>query len=102
MKVVKETRGHHTLYRLLSDRVDQNLGEAIVSKDVYGIRLHSIFVEPEHRGKGFGSFLMKALLEEAKAKPITLCTGFGNVPFFRKHNFEVTETRESLVFMRRG
>jgi predicted N-acetyltransferase YhbS len=58
-------------------------------------------VKPEHRGKGYGEALMKAVLSYAEAKIITLCTGLGNVSFFRRYGFEVTEIGDSLVSMER-
>jgi len=100
MQIVKEPCGHQTLYRLV-DNLDCMLGRAITSETAEEVRLHEIYVKPEHRGKGYGSTLMQAILNGDKTKLITLCTGFTNIPFFKRHDFEVTETHDSLVFMSR-
>jgi GNAT superfamily N-acetyltransferase len=100
MQIVKEPRGHQTLYRLI-DKLDYMLGRAVTSETAEEVRLHEIYVKPEHRGKGYGNALMQAILNRDKTKLITLCTGFTNIPFFKRHNFEVTETSDSLVFMSR-
>jgi GNAT superfamily N-acetyltransferase len=101
MPIAKETLGQQTLYRLIDPRLGQTLGKATISETKEGIRLHTIYVEPEHRGKGYGDTLMRTILEGVKDKPVTLCTGFGNAPFFKRYDFEVTEIGESLVFMER-
>jgi len=101
MPIAKETLGQQTLYRLIDQRLGQTLGKATISETAEGIRLHTIYVEPEHRGKGYGDTLMRTLLEEVKDRPVTLCTGFGNVPFFKRYDFEVKEIGESLIFMER-
>jgi len=100
MQIVKEPRGHQTLYQLV-DKLDCILGRAITSETAEEVRLHEIYVKPEHRGKGYGSTLMQAILNRDKTKLITLCTGFTNIPFFKRHNFEVTGNSDSLVFMSR-
>ena len=101
MPIAKETLGQQTLYRLIDPRLGHTLGKATISETAEGIRLHTIYVEPEHRGKGYGGTLMRTILKGVKDKPVTLCTGFGNVPFFKRYDFEVTEMGESLVFMER-
>jgi len=101
MPIAKETLGQQTLYRLIDQRLGQTLGTATISEIGGEIRLHTIYVKPEHRGKGYGGALMRTILEGVKDKPVTLCTGFGNVPFFKRYDFEVTEIGESLVFMER-
>jgi predicted N-acetyltransferase YhbS len=58
-------------------------------------------VKPEYRGRGNGRTLMKSVLSLREAKSITLCTGVGNIPFFRRFGFEVTEIGDSLVSMER-
>lgn len=100
MQILKETSGLQTVYRLVdASEADDAVGKAVISETPEGIRLHTIHVQAEHRRKGFGDTLMTAILGEMK--PITLCTGFGNISFFKRYDFEVTETTESLVFMRR-
>lgn len=100
MQILKETSGMQTVYRLVDGSgACHTLGQAVVSETPEGLRLHTIYVRAEHRRKGFGNALMTAILGEMK--PITLCTGVGNISFFRRYNFEVTETGESLVFMKR-
>ena len=101
MPIAKDTLGHQTLYRLIDPMLGQTLGKATISETAEEIRLHTIYVEPEHRGKGCGDALMKTLLDGVKDKPVTLCTCYGNVPFFQRYNFEVTEIGESLVSMER-
>jgi len=101
LQVLRETQGLHTVYRLRDDNLDYVLGEAVVSESENEIRLHSIFVKPEYRGRGYGQALMQAVLSLSEAKLLTLCTGLGNVPFFRRFGFEITEVGDSLVFMER-
>lgn len=90
-----------TFFTSFGIEAEQALGEAITSESTHEVRFHSIFIAPKHRGKGVGKILMKALLNGFEKKPVTLCTGFGNVPFFKQYNFEVTEASDSLAFMRR-
>ena len=98
MQIIKETNGRQMLYRLVDD-VDHMLGRAVTSETEEEVRLHEIFVEREYRGRGYGDALMEAVLGGCAFKPITLCTGFGNVSFFERHDFEVTGNTDSLVFM---
>jgi hypothetical protein len=44
---------------------------------------------------------MDAVLSLDQAKMITLCTGLGNIAFFRLFGFEVTDVGDSLVSMQR-
>lgn len=99
MKVTRETSGLHTVYRLRADPLDEVLGEAVISEGSGDIRLHGIFVKSEHRGKGYGTTLMEAVLSLGETKAITLCTGLGNVSFFKRFGFEVTDIGDSLVSM---
>jgi GNAT superfamily N-acetyltransferase len=101
LQILREAQGLQMVYRLRTDELDEALGEAVVSESENEVRLHGIFVKPEHRGKGYGEVLMKAVLSYAEAKIITLCTGLGNVSFFRRYGFEVTEIGDSLVSMER-
>jgi len=101
MQIVKETSGCQTLYRLTDEEVDYTLGRTVVSENDGEVRFHTLYVEPKYRGRGYGKALIKAVLSEAGAKLITLCTGWGNVHFFKKYDFEITETTDSLVFMKR-
>lgn len=98
MQIVKEANGRQMLYRLVND-VDHMLGRAVTSETEEEVRLHEIFVEREYRGRGYGDALMEAVLGGCASKPITLCTGLGNIPFFERHDFEVTGNTDSLVFM---
>lgn len=101
MQIVRETSGYQTLYRLTDEEVDHTLGRAVISENDGEVRFHTLYVEPKYRGMGYGKALMKAVLSHAKEKPVTLCTGWGNVSFFKKYDFEITETTDSLVFMKR-
>jgi len=101
MQIVKETSGCQTLYRLTNEEVDYTLGRAVISENDGEVRFHTLYVEPKYRGRGYGKALMKAVLSETGAKLVTLCTGWGNVPFFKKYDFEIAETTDSLVFMKR-
>ena len=102
MQIVKETSGCQTLYRLIDGEVDQPLGRAVISENDGQVRFHTLYVEPGWRGRGYGKALMKAVLREGGDKIISLCTGFGNVPFFERYGFEITEATDTLVFMKRG
>ena len=95
----KENQGTQTVYRLTDGELDQMLGEAVVSESESGIRLHGIFVKPEYRGRGYGRSLMEAVLSLSEVKTVSLCTGLGNISFFKLFGFEVTEVGESLATM---
>lgn len=99
--MLRDTQGLQAVYRLKNDELDEVLGEAVISETPSEIRLHGIFVKPEHRGKGYGEALMKAVLSYGETKPVTLCTGLGNVSFFKRYGFYVTSVGDSLVFMER-
>jgi predicted N-acetyltransferase YhbS len=99
LQVTKNHSGLHTICSLRDDVIDEVLGEAVISEEVDAVRLHGIFVKPEHRGKGHGTSLMETVLSLGDGKTITLCTGLGNVSFFRRFGFEVTEIGDSLVSM---
>jgi len=101
LRILRETQGLQTVYRLRDNNLDEVLGEAVISESENEIRLHGIFVKPEYRGRGYGGTLMQAVLSYSEAKLLTLCTGLGNVPFFRRFGFEVTEVGDSLVSMER-
>jgi len=99
MQILKETQGPQTVYRLRDDNLGEVLGEAVISKFENEIRLHGIFVKPAYRGKGYGQTLMQAVLSYDETKLTTLCTGLGNVAFFERFGFVVTEVGDSLVSM---
>ena len=101
MQILRETDGTQIIYRLKASRVEETLGEAVVSEVENEVRLHGIFVKPRFRGRGYGRSIMNAILQEARTKRVTLCTGLGNVAFFRQFGFEVADTGESLVSMER-
>lgn len=101
LQILRENQALHSVYRLRDDSLDKTLGEAVFSESADEIRLHGIFVRPEHRGKGHGATLMEAVISLGDAKTITLCTGLGNVSFFRRFGFQVTEIGDSLISMER-
>jgi len=101
LQILRESQGLQTVYRLKTDELDEVLGEAVVSESENEIRLHGIFVKPEHRGRGYGEALMKAVLSYGEAKLVTLCTGLGNISFFKRYGFEVTGVGGSLISMER-
>lgn len=99
MQILKETSEPQTVYKLRDVGLDEVLGEAVVSEIENEFRLHGIFVKPEFRGKGYGKFIMEAFLKEACSKRVTLCTGLGNIGFFKRFGFKVTDIGDSLVHM---
>jgi len=101
MQMLKEIIGFQTVCRLRDEMLDEVIGEAVISESEDEVRLHGIFVKPEHRGRGHGATLMDAVLSMGEAKMITLCTGLGNIAFFKRFGFEVTEVGDSLVTMER-
>lgn len=101
MHIQKQNQGMQIVYRLTDDELDEVLGEATVSEKESEIRLHGIFVKPGHRGKGHARSLMEAVLSLDQAKTVTLCTGLGNIAFFRLFGFEVSDVGESLVTMQK-
>jgi len=101
LQIQKQTRDLQIVYTLTDGELDEALGEAVVSEHESEIRLHGIFVKPEHRGKGFGRSLMEAVLSLDETKTVTLCTGLGNIAFFKLFGFEVTDVGEGLVTMQK-
>jgi len=101
LQIQKQTRDLQTVYILRDGELDEALGEAVVSEYESEIRLHGIFVKPGHRGKGFGRSLVEAVLNLDETKAVTLCTGLGNIAFFRLFGFEVTDVGQSLVTMQK-
>ena len=101
MQIKKDDKGAQTVYTLTDSVLGEVLGEAVISESEDEIRLHGIFVEPEHRGRGHARNLMEAVLALDENKTITLCTGLGNIAFFRLFDFEVTDVGDSLVSMQR-
>ena len=99
MRILKETSGSQTIYKLKDAEIDEALGEAVISEIKNEFRLHGIFVKPKFRGKGYGTFIMNAILREAQTKRVTLCTGLGNIAFFKQFGFEVIHIGDSLVSM---
>jgi GNAT superfamily N-acetyltransferase len=102
MILLREMRGLQMVYRLRDGELDEAIGEAVLSKGEDGFRLHGIFVKPKFRRKGYGRFIMNAVLKETRNRRVTLCTGFGNIAFFKRFGFRVTDTSNSLVFMERN
>jgi GNAT superfamily N-acetyltransferase len=101
LQIQKDGKGTQTVYRLTDDILGEVLGEAVVSESEDEIRLHGIFVKPQHRGRGYARSLMEAVLTLDETKMITLCTGLGNIAFFRQFGFEVTDVGDSLVSMQK-
>jgi GNAT superfamily N-acetyltransferase len=101
LHIEKETEGVQTVYRLIDDSQGEALGEAVLSECEDEIRLHGIFVRPEHRGRGYARSLMETVLKLDETKAITLCTGLGNIAFFQLFGFAVTDFGESLVTMQK-
>lgn len=101
MQILRENQALHSVYTLRDDDIEETLGEAVFSESNAEIRLHGIFVKPQHRGKGHGATLMEAVITLGNTKTITLCTGLGNIGFFRRFGFQVTQIADSLVSMER-
>ncbi len=99
MQILKETSGPQIIYKLRDAELDEALGEAVISEIENEFRLHGIFVKPEFRGKGYGKLIMNVVLREAQTKRVTLCTGLGNIAFFRRFGFEIKDIGDSLVSM---
>lgn len=99
LRLTKENQAFQTVIQLRTEEPDEMLGEAVVSESESEIRLHGIFVKREFRGRGYGATLMEAVLSLGEDKLLTLCTGLGNVAFFERFGFEITEIGESLIYM---
>jgi len=102
MQILKETKGPQIIYKLKDAELDEALGEAVVSENHNEFRLHGIFVKPKFRGKGYGKLIMNAILREAQTRRVTLCTGLGNITFFKQFGFKVTDVGDSLVSMEKN
>jgi len=101
LQIQKDDIGTQTVYKLTDDILGEVLGEAVTSECENEIRLHGIFVKPQHRGRGYARSLMEAVLTLDQTKVVTLCTGLGNIAFFRLFGFEVTDVGDSLVSMQK-
>jgi len=99
MQILKETSGPQTIYKLKGAELGETLGEAVVSQTENEYRLHGIFVKQAFRGKGYGKLIMNTFLREVQAKRVTLCTGLGNITFFKRFGFEVIDVGDSLISM---
>lgn len=99
MHILKETSGLQTIYKLKGAELNEALGEAVISEIEDEFRLHGIFVKPQFRGRGYGKLIMNTVLREAQTKRVTLCTGLGNIAFFKGFGFEVIDISDSLVSM---
>lgn len=102
MQILRKTSGLQIIYRLKDAELDEALGEAVVSETENEFRLHGIFVKPKFRGKGCGELIMNTVLREARTKRVTLCTGLGNIAFFKRFGFEVTDVGDSLISMEKS
>lgn len=94
MEIFKRTREGQTLY-ILSDSDSEDVGRVAISVFSDVIRVHTLFVKPEYRDKGYGKALMEAVLRDYPEKRISLCTGLGNIEFFERFNFKVCEEAPS-------
>ena len=57
--------------------------------------LAGLFTHPDWQGQGFASSVMRPILERCNAEDVPAyleATKEGNVPFYRRHGFEVTDT----------
>lgn len=99
MHILKETSGPQTIYKLKGAELNEAFGEAVISEIEDEFRLHGIFVKPQFRGRGYGKLIMNTVLREAQTKRVTLCTGLGNIAFFKGFGFEVIDISDSLVSM---
>ena len=94
MEIFKRTREGQTLY-ILSDSDSEDVGRVVISVFSDVIRVHTLFVKPEYRDKGYGKALIEAVLRDYPEKRISLCTGLGNIEFFERLNFKVCEEAPS-------
>ncbi len=101
MQIQRQNQGMQPVYVLKAVEIEEVLGEAVVSESENEVRLHGIYVKPEHRGKGYGAALIEAVLSLGESRPVTLCTGWVNIPFFKRFGFEVTNFGETLISMER-
>jgi len=87
--IVKERMKSQILYTLVDEEADLVVGKATLTDVSESARLHTIYVDPKFRGRGYGERLMKEILEDLGHKLISLSTHYGGVRFFKKYNFEI-------------
>lgn len=87
--IVKVKAKSQILYTIFSKEADLVVGKATVTDADGSARLHTIYVDPKFRGRGYGKRLMREILEDLGHKIISLSTHYGGVEFFKRYNFEI-------------
>ncbi|MCD6529251.1 GNAT family N-acetyltransferase [Candidatus Bathyarchaeota archaeon] len=95
MRITKKKVDSQFLYTLLETWSNRTIGRATVTEDRHTVRIHTLYVEPEFRGRGYGEKLIKKILEDFRDKKILLSTHYGGVGFFRKYGFKLEVERPS-------
>jgi len=95
MIITKKRVNSQILYTILEIGSNETIGKATVTENHHTVRIHTIYVKPEFRGRGYGEKLMKIILEDFGDRPIFLSTHYGGVRFFRKYGFKPEVERSS-------
>jgi len=99
MRIMKKRVDSQILYSLLEIGSNRVIGKATVTENHYTVRIHTIHIRPEFRGRGYGEKLMRRILEDFGDKQIFLSTHYGGIGFFKRYGFEpeVGDSRHSTL-----
>lgn len=88
LKLILGVTGIQNLFKVLSR--EKRINQQYPEKSIY--YLWFIAVDPKHQGKGLGTALLEALMEDAKEmqRPFYLETStLKNIPWYRKSGFQI-------------
>jgi len=109
----KWDRGHLKIGRLVAKNGDKILGWIALSpvseREVFkGVAEVSIYIHNDYKGKGIGSSLMKALINETEKNNIWTIEAKifpenkGSLKLHKKHGFKIVGVREKIGKMNSG
>lgn len=101
LRLTEESRGdlldidaiHAVVYEGASQLFPISTGRLIIDKDV--LTIDKVAVLPDYRGKGYGDFVMRMLLDKAKSFPIDdiiVNVEKNTIEFFSKLGFQIDES----------
>ena len=95
MIIARKRVDSQVLYTLLERGLNRTIGKATVTENRHTVRIHTLYIKPEFRGRGYGEKLIKKILEDFGDKQILLSTHYGGVDFFKKYGFKPEVERSS-------